>query len=173
VPVHTKQSFWHNFRTTQLGCLLFSSSSRVPGRPLWTPCCMRQQRGRDQTRGNSRQTCMVSVIQVRLKAIGAAERNGAGLRARGVGSAHVRICCPHLRILHSLIPRPPTQHLCLQAHVQAPLRIAAVAYNLTLGQLCTYCARTCFSRLGWGLNTEFEHGFGGKSRWRVRLQTGI
>jgi len=35
---------------------------------------------------------LVAVIQVRLKAIGAAERNGAGLRARGVGFGHVRIC---------------------------------------------------------------------------------
>ena len=25
---------------------------------------------------------------------------------------------------------------------------------------------------GWGLNIKFEHSFGGKSRWRVRLQTG-
>ena len=26
---------------------------------------------------------------------------------------------------------------------------------------------------GWGLNIEFEHGFGGKLRWLIRLQTGI
>ena len=26
---------------------------------------------------------------------------------------------------------------------------------------------------GWGLNIEFEPSFGGKSRWRVRLQTGV
>ena len=26
---------------------------------------------------------------------------------------------------------------------------------------------------GWGLNIEFERSFGGKSRWRVRLQTGV
>ena len=32
---------------------------------------------------------------------------------------------------------------------------------------------TRFSRLGRGLNIEFEHGFGGKLRWLIRLQTGI
>ena len=26
---------------------------------------------------------------------------------------------------------------------------------------------------GWGSNIEFERSFGGKSRWRVRLQTGV
>jgi len=26
---------------------------------------------------------------------------------------------------------------------------------------------------GWGLNIEFERSFGGKSRWHVRLQTGV
>jgi len=51
--IHTNQSFWHNFRTTQLGCILFSSSGRVPGRPLWTPCW--DSKG-DPTRGNSCQT---------------------------------------------------------------------------------------------------------------------
>ena len=35
------------------------------------------------------------------------------------------------------------------------------------------CARNNLSRLGRDLNIEFEHGFGGKLRWLIRLQTGI
>jgi len=30
-----------------------------------------------------------------------------------------------------------------------------------------------FSPLGWGSNIEFEHSFGGKSRWHIRLQTRV
>ena len=92
----------------------------------------------------------------------ACELGGLGLATQEI------ICCPHLSlelILHSLIPRPPTQHLCLQAHVQAPLRIATVAYNPRPKCFHNYYtvvyvsrARTRFSRLGWGLNIEFEHG---------------
>ena len=38
---------------------------------------------------------------------------------------------------------------------------------------CNVCWRAPPASAGWGLNIEFEHGFGGKSRWRVRLQTGV
>jgi len=34
-------------------------------------------------------------------------------------------------------------------------------------------ARNPFQPAGPGLNIEFEHGFGGKLRWLIRLQTGI
>ena len=34
-------------------------------------------------------------------------------------------------------------------------------------------ARAQFQPAGCGLNTEFASSFGGKSGWRVRLQTGV
>jgi len=40
-----------------------------------------------------------------------------------------------------------------------------------LGPERPHARATGFS--GWGLNIEFERGFGGKLRWLIRLQTGI